>query len=168
MPQQFVDMPITASSARSESTTPAGGPKGATVVFIWNLDKQTFPNAKAVREALEEIDFDVKVVKRLQCGGGFILTMEEAWHAKCLVVALNGSRHLAVQCPEKPLRVVAFGLWGQWTDAVDEDMPDWPVKLQVAYSASVRKSQLDWHEAVQKLWRGVAVLRYSAAGAKFH
>ena len=131
--------------------TPAAGMKGDTVLLLWNLHQKTYRCTASIRAALKEIDFDVKTVQRVGDGGAFIVTIEEEWHAKCLTVALNGSRHLDSRSFVQPLRVVAFGLWGEWMGAVDEDMPEWPVELQVAYSASVRKSHAEWDSAVQKL-----------------
>ena len=131
--------------------TPAAGMKGDTVLLIWNLHQTAYRRTASIWAALKEIDFDVKAVQRVGDGGAFVLTIEEEWHAKCLVVALNGSRHLDCRSYVQPLRVVAFGLWGEWMDAVADDMPEWPAELQVAYSASVRKSQADWVSAVEKL-----------------
>ena len=131
--------------------TPAAGMKGDTVLLLWNLHQKTYSCTALLRAALKDIDFDVKTVRGVSPCGAFILTIEEEWHAKCLLVALNGSRHLDTRSYVQPLRVVAFGLWGEWMDAVADDMPEWPAELQVAYSASVRKSQADWVSAVEKL-----------------
>ena len=125
--------------------------KRDTVVLIWNLHQQTYYSRAKIREALEELDFDIKTIQRLGDDGAFVLTVANEGHAKCLVIALDGSRHLDTRAFLTPLRLIAFGLWGGWMDAVDDDMPEWPVQLQVAHSASIRKSQTDWNLALRDL-----------------
>ena len=122
-----------------------------TVVLIWNLHQQTYCNRAKIREALAELDFDIKTIQRLGNDGAFVLTVANEGHAKCLVIALDGSRHLDTRAFLTPLRLIAFGLWGGWMDAVDDDMPEWPVQLQIAHRASIRKSQTDWNSALRDL-----------------
>eukprot|EP00930_Biecheleria_cincta_P089480 TRINITY_DN78795_c0_g1_i1.p1 TRINITY_DN78795_c0_g1~~TRINITY_DN78795_c0_g1_i1.p1 ORF type:complete len:245 (+),score=47.23 TRINITY_DN78795_c0_g1_i1:98-736(+) len=88
-----------------------------TFLAAWNLGSYT---SEGLRNDLLEIDFHAERCQDLG-DGSFLLTFSEPWHAKSLVVSLDGTHeHLKTQ-NEQPIRMATYSFdMGKWSS---EDVP---------------------------------------------
>merc|ERR1712014_190140 len=91
--------------------------KTYTFLAAWNLATYT---SEDLRNDLLEIDFHAERCQDMG-NGSFLLTFSEPWHAKSLVVSLDGtSEHLRTQHKEL-IRMATYSFdTGKWTS---EDVP---------------------------------------------
>eukprot|EP00930_Biecheleria_cincta_P030166 TRINITY_DN20919_c0_g1_i1.p1 TRINITY_DN20919_c0_g1~~TRINITY_DN20919_c0_g1_i1.p1 ORF type:complete len:229 (+),score=41.45 TRINITY_DN20919_c0_g1_i1:106-792(+) len=121
MPPSYMGHGTGSATGVSQSTTEA---KSYTFLAAWNLATYT---SEDLRNDLLEIDFHAERCQDLG-NGSFLLTFSEPWHAKSLVVSLDGTgEHLRTQQNEL-IRMATYSYdTGKWSS---EDVPA-SIKSQV-------------------------------------